>query len=257
VKTGAIAGDSAIAAPADSANKGTTVNKLNINAIAIAIGFGFSAGATAQSMSKAEYKSGMDSIAAEYKSAKAACASKSGNAKDICEAKAEGKENVAKAELEARYAPSNQNRYAVRIAKAKAAYSVAEEKCDDKSGNDKQVCMKEAKAAETRAMARAKAQLKSADASKPAKKTSTVSTSKEEAPGEYVDDSVITAKVKAAIFEEPSLKSAEINVETYKGTVQLSGFVRSRADINKAVKCARNVKGVKSVKNSMIVKGQQ
>jgi osmotically-inducible protein OsmY len=242
-------------APTDLANKGTTVNKLNINAIAIAIGLTFSAGATAQSMSKAEYKSGMDGIAAEYKSAKAACASKSGNAKDICEAKAEGKENVAKAELEARYSPSNKNRYAVRIAKAKADYSVAEEKCDDKSGNDKQVCMNEAKAAETRAIANAEARLKSADASKPARKTST--TSKNEGPGEYVDDSVITTKVKAAILEEPSLKSAEINVTTYKGIVELSGFVTSRADINKAVKCARNVKGVKSVKNAMIVKGQQ
>ena len=231
------------------------MNKLNINAIAIAIGLTFSAGATAQSMSKAEYKSGMDGIAAEYKSAKAACASKSGNAKDICEAKAEGKENVAKAELEARYSPSNKNRYAVRIAKAKADYSVAEEKCDDKSGNDKQACLNEAKDAETHAMARARAKLKSADASKPVKETSKVS--KEEAPGEYVDDSVITAKVKTAVFEEPSLKSAEINVETYKGTVQLSGFVRSRADINEAVEVSRHVKGVKSVKNDMIVKGQQ
>ena len=67
----------------------------------------------------------------------------------------------------------------------------------------------------------------------------------------------ITTKVKAAILEESSLKSAEINVETLKGTVQLSGFVRSRADINKAVAVAKGVKGVKSVKNDMIVKGQQ
>ena len=56
---------------------------------------------------------------------------------------------------------------------------------------------------------------------------------------------------------EASLKSAEINVETYKGTVQLTGFVRSRADINKAVEVAKGVKGVTSVKNDMIVKGQQ
>ena len=80
---------------------------------------------------------------------------------------------------------------------------------------------------------------------------------KKESPGEYVDDSVITAKVKAAVFEEKSLKSAEINVETYKGKVQLSGFVRSRADISKAVEVARRIKGVKSVQNVMIVKGQQ
>jgi osmotically-inducible protein OsmY len=72
--------------------------------------------------------------------------------------------------------------------------------------------------------------------------------------GEYVDDSVITAKVKAAIFDEPSLKSAEIHVETTKGTVQLSGLVSSRADIDKAVELARGVVGVTSVKNDMRLK---
>jgi c(7)-type cytochrome triheme protein len=75
--------------------------------------------------------------------------------------------------------------------------------------------------------------------------------------GEYVDDAVITAKVKAAVLEEPTLKSAEINVETSKGRVQLSGFVGSRADINKAVAVAKGVNGVKSVKNDMILKGTQ
>jgi osmotically-inducible protein OsmY len=83
------------------------------------------------------------------------------------------------------------------------------------------------------------------------------STPKTESAGEYVDDAVITTKVKAAVLEEPSLKSAEINVETYKGVVQLTGFVRSRADISKAAELARGVKGVKSVKNDMILKGTQ
>jgi osmotically-inducible protein OsmY len=69
------------------------------------------------------------------------------------------------------------------------------------------------------------------------------STSKQEGTGEYIDDTVITTKVKAAVFNEPSLKSAEINVETFKGVVQLSGFVNSQADINKAVEVARGVKG--------------
>lgn len=81
------------------------------------------------------------------------------------------------------------------------------------------------------------------------------STAKHEGTGEYVDDAVITTKVKAEIFEEPGLKSAEINVETFKGVVQLSGFVSSQANINKAVEVARAVKGVKSVKNDMRVKG--
>ena len=83
------------------------------------------------------------------------------------------------------------------------------------------------------------------------------STARQEGTGEYVDDTVLTTKVKAAIFNDPSLKSAEINVETFKGTVQLSGFVSSQADINKAVEVARGVKGVKSVKNAMQVKGQR
>jgi len=82
-------------------------------------------------------------------------------------------------------------------------------------------------------------------------------TSTHEGTGQYFDDSVITTKVKAAILDEPSLKSAEINVETFKGTVQLSGFVSSRAAVDKAVEVARQVKGVTSVKNDMIVKGQQ
>jgi len=80
------------------------------------------------------------------------------------------------------------------------------------------------------------------------------STSTKEGTGEYVDDTVITTKVKAAIFNEPTLKSMEINVETFKGAVQLSGFVKSQADINRAVEVARGVKGVSSVKNDMRIK---
>lgn len=80
------------------------------------------------------------------------------------------------------------------------------------------------------------------------------STATQEGTGEYIDDSVITTKVKAAIFNEPGLKSAEINVETYKGVVQLSGFVSSRASANKAVEVAGGVHGVKSVKDDMRVK---
>jgi hyperosmotically inducible protein len=80
------------------------------------------------------------------------------------------------------------------------------------------------------------------------------SSPKHEGMGEYVDDSVLTAKVKAAIVDDPSISAAEINVETFKGVVQLSGFVSSRADMNKAVAVARGVSGVKSVKNDMTLK---
>jgi osmotically-inducible protein OsmY len=80
------------------------------------------------------------------------------------------------------------------------------------------------------------------------------STKTHEGTGQYVDDTVITTKVKAAILEEPGLKSSEINVETFKGVVQLSGFVSSSADISTATKLAHAVAGVTSVKNDMHVK---
>ena len=74
-------------------------------------------------------------------------------------------------------------------------------------------------------------------------------TPKQESTGEYVDDSWITTKVKSAILAEPSLKVAQITVETYKGVVQLAGFVDSSAAGSKAADLAREVKGVSSVKN--------
>lgn len=75
-----------------------------------------------------------------------------------------------------------------------------------------------------------------------------------EGTGEYIDDTVITTKVKLAIMEDPALKSSEINVETFKGVVQLSGFVVSQDAINKAIETARSVNGVTSVKNDMRLK---
>lgn len=80
------------------------------------------------------------------------------------------------------------------------------------------------------------------------------SSPKQESTGQYIDDSVITTKVKAALLNEPSLKSLEIGVETYKGQVQLSGFVTSADGIAKANEVARRVQGVTSVRNSLVVK---
>ncbi len=80
------------------------------------------------------------------------------------------------------------------------------------------------------------------------------STQTHESTGQYIDDSVITAAVKASILNEPTLKVAEINVETFKGKVQLSGFVSSAAAANKAVEVARGVNGVTAVKDDMRVK---
>ena len=80
------------------------------------------------------------------------------------------------------------------------------------------------------------------------------STRTHESTGEYVDDSVITTKVKALLAEDNFLKSFQISVETYKGIVQLSGFVNSQEAVNKAGQIARSVKGVAPVKNNLIVK---
>jgi osmotically-inducible protein OsmY len=77
------------------------------------------------------------------------------------------------------------------------------------------------------------------------------STATRESTGQYFDDSVITSKVKTAILNEPSLKVLQINVETYKNIVQLSGFVSTGAEMDKAVDVAGAVQGVRSVKNDM------
>jgi len=80
------------------------------------------------------------------------------------------------------------------------------------------------------------------------------STRTHESAGEYVDDSVITTKVKSLLAEDDFLKSFKISVETYQGTVQLSGFVNSQKAVSKASEIARSVKGVQSLKNNLIVK---
>ncbi|MFA5072815.1 MAG: BON domain-containing protein [Nitrospirota bacterium] len=79
-------------------------------------------------------------------------------------------------------------------------------------------------------------------------------TAQKTSTGEYIDDSVITAKVKAAIFDDEQLKVTQINVATFKGEVQLSGFVNSAEDVRRASEVARRVPGVKSVINSLVVK---
>jgi len=80
------------------------------------------------------------------------------------------------------------------------------------------------------------------------------STDKQQATGEYIDDSVITAKIKTALIKDDNVKAREINVVTFKGVVQLSGFVDSAAAKAKAVKLASEVAGVKSVKDDMRIK---
>lgn len=109
--------------------------------------------AQAATMTKEDYKAGKDRISADYKADKAACAPMADNAKDVCVEEAKAKEKVARAELEYSYTGKPSDQTKVMVVKAKTAYDVAKEKCDDLKGNDKDVCVKDAKTAEAKALA--------------------------------------------------------------------------------------------------------
>jgi hypothetical protein len=124
--------------------------------------------AQAATISQADYKAGKTRISADYKTDKAACAPLTANAKDVCLEEAKAKEKVARAELEYSYTGKAKDQTKLLVAKADSGYAVAKEKCDDKAGNDKDVCVKEAKAIQTAALADAKAGKKIHEARKDA-----------------------------------------------------------------------------------------
>ena len=109
--------------------------------------------AHAEMMSKVDYKASKTKISTDYKADKAACGSLAANAKDICVEEAKAKEKNAKADLEFSYTGTLKDQNKALTAHAESAYAVAKERCDDKSGNDKDVCVKEAKAIEVKALA--------------------------------------------------------------------------------------------------------
>jgi hypothetical protein len=112
--------------------------------------------AQAANMSQADYGAAKTRIGADHKAARSACDSKAGNAKDVCVEEASAKQKVAQAELEFGYSGTASDQNKVSMAKAEAAYAVAKEKCDDQAGNAQDVCVKEAKAVEAKAIADAK-----------------------------------------------------------------------------------------------------
>ena len=132
------------------------------NLIALSASLMFSATAMAQTMSAGDYQMGKTKIKTEYSADKKACASMAGNANDICVAQAKGKANIALTELSDSFKPTRKTHYNVQVAKAESAYDVAKEQCDDLSGNLKDVCVTEAKAAKVTAKADANVQLKTA-----------------------------------------------------------------------------------------------
>ena len=122
----------------------------------------------ASAMTQDEYKVAKEKIEADYKVAKTQCDTLKDNAKDVCQEQAKGKEKVARAELEFNRTGDEKDAAKVAMAKADAAYEVAKERCDDRKGNDKDVCVKEAKATHTQATADAKANKKVAEVRKDA-----------------------------------------------------------------------------------------
>jgi len=180
------------------------MTKSTITALAAAVSMAFSAAAIANTMTKSEYKSAAENITAGYLSAKAACDPFVANAKDICLVEAKGKENVQKAELLEKNRPGRKAHFDVRVAIADSEYAAAKEKCDDMTGNAKDVCVKEAKAAHTAAKADAMTQRKTTAANKTAKDKT------KKAKGE-AHEKIVDAKENAA---------AEKNTAEYKVAIE-------------------------------------
>jgi hypothetical protein len=153
------------------------MNKLNLTALSAAIGLAMSASAMGAGISEAQYKSAGQSISARHTADQATCEALAGNRKDVCNAEANGSQNVAKAELELSYRDSDKHRYDVSIAKADAAYAIANEKCDDLAGNAQDVCRKEAQRAQVTAKADAEKALTTADATATASDATTTAAS--------------------------------------------------------------------------------
>jgi hypothetical protein len=139
------------------------MNKRSLKALCAVACLTASAAANAGVLAPADYKAAKADINAKYKLDRTACNATAGNAKDICKEEAKGRKTIAKAELVDRDEPTEAHHYGVRLAKAHAAFSVAKEKCDDLSGNPKDVCRKEANAAYVTAKTDAKLAEKTAD----------------------------------------------------------------------------------------------
>jgi hypothetical protein len=185
------------------------MNKFTLSALSVAICFAISPVAIGSVMSKADVKAAKEDISAKYKADQAACAAMTANAKDICSEEAKGRQKIATAELVATNEPTSKHRYDARLAKADATYAVAMEKCDDLSGNAKDVCVKEAKAAYVTGKADAKLANKSAEANTTAReKTSDANTAaraktmdaRKDAETEKRDAAYAVAKEKCDAF---------------------------------------------------------
>jgi hypothetical protein len=192
------------------------MKNINISVLALAIGLALSTGAMAESMTKKQYTALDKKIDAEYKVAKKGCDSLSGNAEDICEAEAKGTRNTAEAELKYNYNPTNKALYQVRVAKADADYSVANQKCDDKDGNVEDVCEKEAIAAKVQETAAAEAQMKASKADAVAIEKS--SDARKDAEKDMRDANYAVAKEKCEALDGKAEELCMVDAKKYIST---------------------------------------
>jgi osmotically-inducible protein OsmY len=236
------------------------MNKLLFLVMATAVSASFAA---TPNDDKVAYKAANDKAESTYKTAKAACDAQSGNGKDVCIEQAK----VARANSEAsatwQYKNDKKSVEKAQTNVADANYDLAKAQCSPLNGADKDSCLSGAKSMHTAAVNDAKAGKKAADTAQTGIDCSTLSgtdkascetRAKTSLAKDAVADSVITTKVKTELLAEPALKSLEVHVETANGTVMLSGFVPSQAEVDKAVNVARNVKGVNKVQSSLRIK---
>lgn len=193
------------------------MEKFHTVAISAVITLALGTGVVAENMSKDEYKAARDRIETTYRADKRRCDSMSGNAKDICNAEAKGREKLAKAELEARHNPTPDLRYEALMVKAETDYETAKERCDDKTGNMKDVCLKEAEAAKTVAEADAKAELEISANAGGEKAASESMEAYRDAADEKNEAEFQLAKQKCEDFEGQARKRCLENAKTQHG----------------------------------------
>jgi hyperosmotically inducible protein len=209
------------------------------------------------------YKAAINKSDADYKTAKNACDTQSGNAKDVCVEQAKLSRANAESTAALQYKNDKNSVEKAQVNVADANYDLAKAQCSPMNGADKDTCLSGAKSQHTAAVNDAKAGKKAADVAQTGidcsamsgtDKASCETRSRTELAKDAVADTTITTKVKTELMAEPALKSLDVHVETNNGTVMLSGFVPSQAEVDKAVDVARNVKGVNKVQSSLRIK---
>lgn len=139
------------------------MKKLFISPLALAIGLVLSTSAMAEDRAVSKYHALEKSLQSEYENARLRCDAYSGNTRDICLVQAKGYRNIARAELNADKQPTAMHHYEARVAEVESDYSVAIERCDDKAGDYKDLCLKEARTTAIAARQQAAAEKRSAD----------------------------------------------------------------------------------------------